>query len=194
MRGEGFEARLQLTPGLFGEQAAVLAQNDLLAEEDEQAQDERSEQQVARDAALCEQDCDHRPVACRQTGVGQNEEPALETRSPGCGPRARRMQLQVAGQSDQERRAHVTDIGPALDVERPRQCQPAVADVGDEHEQEPADERHERPGIDAHRPAQRQGGHAEQEDQVADRITKRERGTKWVRGQRLESRPQDRLP
>ena len=104
------------------------------------------------------------------------------------------MRLQIAGQADQKRRAEIADIGPALDVVRPCQCQRAVAHVGDEHKQEPADERHERPGINAHRPAQRQGGYAEQEDEVSDGVTEREHGAKRVRVQRRKSRPHERLP
>ena len=120
VRGEGPEARLRLAPRLLGEQAAVLAQDELLAHDDEHSQEERAEEhraQLARSGALSGRDDD--PIAGRQTHIGSRQDPAGQLPRQGRRPRAPRLCLQVAGQTDQERRAEIADIGPALDVERP---------------------------------------------------------------------------
>ena len=104
------------------------------------------------------------------------------------------MRLEVSRESDQERRAEIDDVGPALEVVCAGEVQLPVADIGHEHEPETADEGRERPGIDLRRVAQSGRRDAEQEHEVADRVAKRERGGQGVRVEGREDGSKERVP
>jgi len=104
------------------------------------------------------------------------------------------VRLEVARDRDEERRAEICDVGPAFEAERTREVQLPIADVGHEHEPQAADQCRERPGIDLRRVAQGGRGDAEQEHEVADRVSKGERGGQGVRVQGRENRSKQRVP
>jgi hypothetical protein len=70
----------------------------------------------------------------------------------------------------------------------------AVADVGQEDQQEATDESDERAPIDPRRAPQRDGRDAEQQHHVSGGIAEDEYGLQQIRVERLQCRAEDRLP
>ena len=104
------------------------------------------------------------------------------------------MRLEVSRESYEERRAEVYDVGPALEAECTGEVQLPVADIGHEHEPQTADECRQGPGINLRRVSQRGRGDAEQEHEVADRVSECERGGQGVRVQGRENGSKERMP
>lgn len=117
VRGKRPESFLGLPPCPFSQEAAVVAQHEFLADQHHRGQRDRPVQhldELARDRTLGEHDEDR--VARSESGIRQEEEPATQGLRLALRCRAG-MRLEIACQGDQERRAQIDDVGPALDVE-----------------------------------------------------------------------------
>ena len=194
IRRQGPESLLGHQAGVVREQSAVLAKHELLADQDDGGQYHRAVQDLDELAGdLANGQRDEHPVAGGEGHIGERQQPAAEGRP---GPVGRRcgMGLEVPGERDQERRAEVDDVGPALEAERPGQVELAVPDVGHEHQAEAADERDEGPDVDLGRVPEGGRGDAEQEHEVADRVAEGERRAHGVRVQRRQDGPEERVP